>query len=43
MTKTTLEEIKEILDRPFGGHPNRAVEGQINNLKDAVLKLAQEV
>lgn len=40
--KTTLEEVKEILDRPILGHPSRNLEQQINNLKDAVLVLAKE-
>ena len=41
--KSTLEQIKDILQKPNMGHPSRDLEQQITNLKEAVLELAKEV
>jgi hypothetical protein len=41
--KTTLEKVKDILEKPNLGHPSRDLDHQISNLKQCVLILAQEV
>ncbi|WP_167455871.1 hypothetical protein [Tenacibaculum singaporense] len=40
--KTTYEVVKEVLDKPFNGHPSRKDHFEIEKLKEAILILAQD-
>jgi hypothetical protein len=41
--KATVNQIGEILGKPFHGHPSRDVDADIKNIKKAIMILALKI